>query len=164
MQVMKRLLFVFVLILCGYAGMAQEPRHALGLRLDGGDGFGPAISFQYMMSDYNRVELDLGTNTAYTHNSWGLAGIFQRVWVIDRGFNWYAGLGGRVGSWNWDKNNYTGTEAGGTFVAAVANLGIEYTFPIKIQISIDARPELGLVNHGGDSYTNSIALSVRYRF
>ena len=160
---MKRLLLVIVLILSAYFGMAQEPRHALGLRLDGGDGFGPAISFQYMMSDYYRLELDLGNNSAYTHSSWGVAGIFQRVWVIDRGFNWYLGAGGRVGSWDWNKN-YTGTETGGLFVAAVANLGIEYTFPIKLQISIDARPELGLVNHGGDSYTNSIALSVRYRF
>lgn len=161
---MKRLFFVFVLILIGYVGMAQEPRHALGLRLDGGDGFGPAISFQYMMSDYTRLEMDLGTNSAYNHNSWGLAGILQRVWVIDRGFNWYLGAGGRVGSWNWDTTKYTGTETGGTFVAVVANAGIEYTFPFKIQVSIDARPELGLVNHGGDTYTNSIALSVRYRF
>jgi hypothetical protein len=49
------------------------------------------------------------------------------------------------------------------FLSAVGNVGIEYTFPIKIQVSLDARPEFGLINNG-EAFGNSIALSVRYRF
>jgi hypothetical protein len=162
MQVMKRHFFVFVFILFAYFGMAQETNHALGLRLGGGDGFGTSISYQHGLTDLNRLEFDLGMHSGHDYNSWGLAGIYQWVWDIEKGFSWYAGAGGRLGSWNWE-SSYTGSKNGGMFLSAVGNVGIEYTFPIKIQVSLDARPEFGLINNG-EAFGNSIALSVRYRF
>jgi hypothetical protein len=160
---MRRIVFAFVLILTAYIGSAQVSNHAIGLRLGGGDGFGPEISYQHGLSDLNRLEFDLGIYTSHTYSAWGLAGIYQWVWKIDDGFNWYAGAGGRIGSWSWDHNNYVGTDSDGIFISAAGDVGIEYTFPIRIQVSLDARPEIGLINKG-DFFRTNVAFSVRYNF
>jgi hypothetical protein len=162
METMRRLLFAFVLILSANIGSAQLAQHAIGLRLGGGDGFGTEISYQHALSDANRLEFDLGMHSGNNYNAWGLAGIYQWVWNIDGGFNWYAGVGGRIGSWNWD-SGYKGTNNSGIFLAAAGDVGIEYSFPIGIQVALDVRPELGIINHG-DAFRNNIAFSVRYQF
>ncbi len=159
---MRKLLFAFAFILTANIVDAQTANHAIGLRLGGGDGFGTEISYQHGLNDLNRLEFDLGMHNGNHYNAWGLAGIYQWVWNIDGGFNWFAGAGGRIGSWSWD-HSYTGTDGGGVYLAAAGDVGIEYTFPIGIQIGLDARPELGLINHG-DAFRNNIAFSVRYRF
>ena len=159
---MRRLLFAFAFILLANIGNAQLAQHAIGLRIGGGDGFGTEISYQHGLSDINRLEFDLGMHTGNNYNAWGLAGIYQWVWNIDGGFNWYAGAGGRIGSWNWD-TKYQGTNSSGVFLAVAGDIGIEYSFPIGIQVALDARPELGIINHG-DLFRNNIAFSVRYQF
>jgi len=158
---MRRLFFAFVLVLLANIGNAQIADHALGLRLGGGDGFGTEISYQHGLSSLNRLEFDLGMHSSNHYNAWGLAGIYQWVWNIDGGFNWYAGAGGRIGSWHWDTDYRT--DNNGIFLAVAGDIGIEYVFPIGIQISLDARPEIGLINHG-DAFRNNIAFSVRYQF
>jgi len=163
MKTMRKLLFAFVLILSANIGSAQLAQHAIGLRLGGGDGFGTEISYQHALSDANRLEFDLGMHSGNNYNAWGLAGIYQWVWNIDGGFNWYAGVGGRIGSWTWDTNKYNGTNSSGIFLAAAGDVGIEYSFPIGIQVALDVRPELGIINHG-DAFRNNIAFSVRYQF
>jgi hypothetical protein len=159
---MRRLLFAFAFILTANIVNAQIAQHAIGLRLGGGDGFGTEISYQHGLGDLNRLELDLGMHSGSNYNAWGLAGIYQWVWNIDGGFNWYAGAGGRIGSWSWD-SKYTGTNNSGIFLAAAGDVGIEYAFPIGIQVALDARPEIGLISHG-NSFQNNIAFSVRYQF
>jgi len=159
---MRKLLFAFVLILSVNIGNAQVANHAIGLRLGSGDGFGTEISYQQGLGSINRFEFDLGMHSGDNYDAWGLAGIYQWVWNIDGGFNWYAGAGGRIGSWNWD-SKYTGGNSSGVFLAAAGNVGIEYSFPVGIQLSLDARPEIGLISHG-NSFQDNIALSVRYRF
>lgn len=159
---MRRLFFAFVLILLANISNAQIADHAIGLRLGGGNGFGTEISYQHGLSDLNRLEFDLGMHNGNSYNSWGLAGIYQWVWNIDGGFNWYAGAGGRIGSWNWD-TGYKGSNNSGVFLAAAGNVGIEYVLPIGIQISLDARPEFGLIYHD-NAFINNIAFSVRYQF
>jgi hypothetical protein len=159
---MRKLLFAFALILSVNIGNAQVANHAIGLRLGGGDGFGTEISYQHGLSDRNRLEFDLGMHSGSNYNAWGLAGIYQWVWNIDGGFNWYAGAGGRIGSWSWD-SGYKGTNNSGVFLAAAGDVGIEYAFPVGIQLALDARPEIGIISHG-NSFQNNIALSVRYQF
>jgi hypothetical protein len=163
METMRRLFFAFVFILLANVGNAQISNHAIGLRLGGGDGFGTEISYQMGLTDLNRLEFDLGMHSANNYSAWGLAGIYQWVWNIDRGLNWYAGAGGRIGSWSWNYNKYTGSDSGGIFLAAAGDVGIEYCFPVGIQIGLDARPEIALINRG-DAFRNNIAFSVRYRF
>ncbi len=159
---MRRLFFAFALILSVNIASAQFSQHAIGLRLGGGDGFGTEISYQHALSDINRFEFDLGLHSGNDYSAWGLAGIYQWVWNIDGGFNWYAGAGGRIGSWSWD-SGYGGTNSSGIFLSAAGDIGIEYSFPVGIQIGLDARPEIGLINHG-DAFHNNIAFSVRYQF
>lgn len=159
---MRKLLISFILILSVIAGKAQIANHAIGLRLGGGNGFGTEISYQHGWGDINRLEFDLGMQSGSHYNAWGLSGLYQWVWNIDGGFNWYAGAGGRIGSWSYD-SGYPGTNNGGLFLAAAGQVGIEYIFPIGIQLSLDARPAINLIN-SGDSFNNDIAFSIRYQF
>ena len=162
MKSMKRLYFALMLILSVSLVNAQGSKNAIGLRLGGGEGIGTEISFQHMLSDINRMEFDLGMLSGNQYSAWGVAGIYQWVWKIDTGFNWFAGAGGRIGTWSWD-NSYKGSNSGGILLAAVGNVGIEYSFPVGIQLGLDYRPQINLISHG-DALGNSIALSVRYKF
>ena len=163
MKIMKKLyLAFFALILSANLVNAQFAKNALGLRFGGGAGFGSEISYQRGLSDINRLELDLGWISGSHYNATSIAGIYQWVWEIDNGFNWFAGAGGRIGSWNWD-HTYTGSDNGGVLLGIVGNVGIEYSFPVGIQLGLDYRPEIGLINHD-NAFGNNIALSVRYRF
>jgi hypothetical protein len=159
---MRKLLVAVLLILSAFVGNAQFSKHAIGLRLGGGDGFGTEISYQHGLTDLNRIEFDLGMHSGNHYNAWGVAGVYQWVWNIDGEFNWFAGAGGRIGSWSWD-HTYTGADSGGIYLAAAGDVGIEYTFPIGIQLALDARPEIGLINRG-DAFNTNIAFSIRYRF
>jgi hypothetical protein len=159
---MRRIYFVFALLLTTTFANGQFSRNAIGLRLGAGDGLGTEISFQHGLTDINRIELDLCMLSGNNYTAWSVAGIYQWVWELNGGFNWYAGAGGRLGTWSWD-NTYTGYDGGGILLGAVGDIGIEYSFPSGIQLGLDARPEIGLINHG-NAFRNNYALSVRYRF
>ena len=159
---MKKLFFVFAMLLSVNMASAQFSNNGIGLRLGSGDGFGTEISFQHRLKDVNRIELDLGTNSNNQYSAWSLAGIYQWTYGIDEHLSWFAGAGGRIGSWSQNKAYIGEDNTGGMLLAAVGNVGLEYSFPIGIQIGLDARPEIGLI-HGG-LLRNSLALSVRYQF
>ena len=159
---MKRLLIGFILIISVNFSQAQIADHALGLRFGGGNGFGTEISYQHGLGDVNRLEFDLGLQSGGNHSAWGLTGLYQWVWNIDDGFNWYAGVGGIIGSWNWD-DDYDGSNDGGAFLAVAGDIGIEYSFPIGIQLSLDARPAINLLNNG-DSFGTNVGFGIRYKF
>jgi hypothetical protein len=160
---MRKLFLGFSFILLTNIVNAQLPKHAIGLRLGGGEGFGTELSYQHGLNDKNRLEFDLGMRSNKLYNAWGVTGLYHWVWNIQPGFNWYAGAGARIGSWTWDSVNYLGTENGGLFLSGAGNIGIEYTLPIKIQFALDARPEFGLIAIG-DSFRTNVSISVRYQF
>ncbi len=134
-------------------------QNALGLRLGDSNGFGAEISYQRALSDNNRLEFDLGWRSGNTYDGFKLAGLYQWVWHIDGGFNWYAGVGGGVGSYSFDNNDYDDE----TFVFAAGDIGIEYNFDIPLQLSLDFRPELGFGTFR-DDLDFDIALGIRYQF
>ena len=141
-------------------------KNALGLRFGDNDGFGAELSYQRKLSEKNRLELDLGLRNGDFIDSFKLAGLYQWVWNIDGGFNWYAGVGGGVGSWSYN-NNYKGfnNDESNTFAFAAGNLGIEYNFDVPIQVSLDIRPEFYFSDgYRENNYGSDIALSIRYRF
>jgi hypothetical protein len=163
---MKRIILSAIMLMgLAFAAQAQEiSKNALGLRLGDNDGFGAEISYQLGLSQNNRLELDLGFRNDNRYNNdvdaFKLAGIYQWVWNIDGGFNWYAGVGGGIGSWN--DHNF---DDNGTFVFAAGDIGIEYSFQeAPILLSLDFRPEIGAVNYYGDNYSSDIALGVRFKF
>lgn len=139
-------------------------KNALGLRLGSNDGFGGEISYQRELNDNNRLELDLGFRNSNEVDAFKVIGLYQWVWNIEDGFNWYAGAGGGLGSWSHNQNNLNDN---GVFIVATGDIGIEYNFQqAPIQLSLDYRPEfyINSDNYRKDNYGSDIALSVRYRF
>jgi hypothetical protein len=160
----KNILLASMLFGLAISAQAQSfSKNAIGLRLGSNDGFGTEISYQGKLSPMNRLEVDLGWRNSNNEDNLKLAGIYQWVWNLDGGLNWYAGVGGGVGSWRY---NYNGVKDNGAFAFVAGDVGIEYDFKFPLQLSLDARPELYL---NSDSYVDDhfgpdVALGVRYRF
>lgn len=159
----KLILSAIMLFSLAYSSQAQDiSKNALGLRLGDNDGFGGEISYQRGLSKNNRLELDLGWRNSKHVDAFKLTGVYQWVWNIDDGFNWYAGVGAGVGSWSTDHNNY---QDNGSFVFIAGDVGIEYGFDeVPILLSLDFRPEFGGKGYYENNYGSDIALGIRYRF
>lgn len=163
---MKKIILSAIVLMGLTSVTAQDiSENAIGLRLGSNDGFGAEVSYQRRLADANRLELDLGWRNNKNVDAFKLTGIYQWVWNIDGGFNWYAGVGGGVGSWS---INNPSIKESGTFVFAAGDIGIEYNFDeAPIQLSLDIRPELYLISddyYRNDNFGSDIALSVRYKF
>ena len=160
-----KILSAFLLLGLVFSVNAQEiSKNALGLRLGDNDGFGGEITYQRGLSDNNRLEFDLGWRNSKDVDAFKIVGLYQWVWNIDGGFNWYAGAGAGVGSWSFNQNGFKDS---GSFVLAAGDIGIEYLFDFPLQLSLDFRPE---IYFGGDyadfrdGFGPDIALGIRYRF
>lgn len=133
--------------------------NAIGLRLGDSDGLGAEISYQRALGDNNRLELDLGWRTGNDFDGFKLTGLYQWVWNIDSGFNWYAGAGGGVGAYDFEAP----INDSETFFFFAGDVGIEYDFDIPLLLSLDFRPEIGFGDLNDDTNFD-IALSIRYQF
>ena len=167
---MKKLLLAAVMLLgVAFTAQAQEERNALGLRLGDNDGFGGEVSYQRYLSSGNRLELDLGWRDSERYDAVKLTGVYQWVWNIEGGFNWYAGVGGGLGTWEFDDDDvppgFDDDDDSGTFVFLAGNIGIEYNFDIPLQLSLDFRPEVYFGDDfRDDDFGPDIALGIRYKF
>ena len=168
----KIILSVIMLIGLAFTSQAQEiSKNALGLRFGDSGGFGTEITYQRGLGDNNRLELDLGwrnrnnyNNDNYDDNALKLTGLYQWVWNIDGGFNWYAGVGGGVGTYNRDYYNNDINYNNGAFAFVAGDIGIEYNFDIPLLISLDFRPEFGGSDYYRDNYGSDVALALKYQF
>lgn len=161
----------FLLFFAGISMQAQEiSNHALGLRLGDSDGFGAEISYQKSINRYNRLEIDLGWRDSREYDAFKLAAIYQWVHSIDGNFNWYYGFGGGLGSSDFAAttggNGQTVTPNGGFFLFGAGDIGVEYNFDIPLLLSLDFRPEIGILGYGdfSDNFDFDIALGIRYQF
>ena len=141
---------------------AQEiSDNAIGLRLGDSDGLGTEITYQRKLGADTRLEIDLGWRNGNGFDGFKVAGLHQWIWNIDGGFNWYAGVGGGLGIYDFDSPvNDNRSE---TFVFAAGNIGIEYDFDIPLLLSLDFRPEVGFGDIN-DDIDFDIAFSIRYQF
>ncbi len=158
-------LFLLSIALFGFVltSNAQEiSENAIGLRLGDSDGFGAEISYQRALGSDTRLELDLGLRSGNGYDGFKLAALHQWVWLLDGNFNWFAGVGGGLGSYSFD-NVPAGYDDSETFIFAAGDIGIEYNFDIPLVISIDARPEFGFGDYR-DDLDFDIALGIRYQF
>lgn len=165
---MKKIFLIAIAFVGGTIFMnAQDiADNAIGLRIGDSDGFGAEVSYQLGLSDNNRLELDLGLRTGDDYDGFKLAGIYQWVWNIDGGFNWYAGPGAGLASYGYkyyDANDRK-VKDNQTFVFIAGDIGIEYIFDIPLMLSLDFRPELAFGNDYNDDLDFDIALGIRYRF
>jgi hypothetical protein len=163
----KVLLSAFLLIGLAFSSRAQE-KNAIGLRLGDNDGFGGEVSYQRRLSSDNRLEFDLGWRDSRHYDAIKLAGLYQWVWNIDGGFNWYAGVGGGLGSWEYNDDDLpppNNDDDSGVFAFVAGDIGIEYNFDIPLQISLDLRPEFYFNDDfRDDNFAGDIGLGVRYKF
>ena len=159
---MKKIFLTLTLIVSMVSAIkAQADNKAIGLRLGGGFGGGAEISYQQPLDKSNRLEVDLGLN------SWGfgLNGIYQWVWDLSDlgdGFNWYAGVGAGIGTYNFNYGN--DIHANRDFsIGVLGQVGLEYKFEIPLTLSLDYRPGIYFVPSFNGSY-DGICLGARYRF
>jgi len=164
---MKKLILLAIFVIGATAATQAQTisENALGLRFGGGNGYGAEVSYQRGLGDNNRLEFDLGINNRNDkYDAVKLVGLYQWVWNIESGFNWYAGVGGGVGSVK-DNRDRDDRRNDGAFIFAAGDIGIEYNFDIPLLISLDFRPEIGFGGYDVyDDFYPSIALGLRYQF
>lgn len=162
---MRRLILFTVLVMGILCANAQDiSKNAIGLRLGDNDGFGGEISYQRGLQANNRLEFDLGWRSSNHVDAIKLVGLYQWVWNIQGGFNWYAGAGAGLGTWNVD---YKGAKDDGFYFLVAGDIGIEYNFDnVPLQLSLDFRPELYLNSDDWreDNFGPDIALGIRYKW
>ena len=140
--------FVILAAVLGFAVVASAQPRALGVRA----GWGGELSYQHTLGASNFAELDLG----WFHNGIDVAGIYDFMIYDNGGFGFYAGPGANVGLFSTDDaKNAIALGVGG-------QVGLEYKFPIPLQISLDWRPMYFFGDHGFDYY--GAALGIRYLF
>ena len=160
---MKKIIIAAALVL-GFAVAASAQPRAVGLRL----GYGADISYQHNINGGNFIEADLGLgnfsflNVAGTYNFM----IAKPDWTDKGEWGFYAGPGVALGV------------GSGIFNIGIAGqAGLEYKFDdIPLQLSVDVRPQLGLVTAStkveGETYRASSFglwgwyphLGIRYMF
>ncbi|MDF4222145.1 MULTISPECIES: hypothetical protein [Maribacter] len=159
MKILKGITVLVFMATCSLS--AQEiANHALGLRLGDSDGFGAEVSYQKSLTRDTRLEFDLGWRDSRNFNAFKIAGLYQWVRPIEGDFQWYYGVGGGLGNVDFPGDD------GGLFVFAAGDVGIEYNFNIPLILSLDFRPELGVVGYDGfsDNFDFDIGLGIRYQF
>lgn len=163
---MKKLILLTICLL-GFTFSSQAQSiadHALGLRLGDSGGFGTEISYQNGLGDNNRLELDLGWGDNSHYDAFKLVGLYQWLWNIESGFNWYVGAGAGLGTRDFhDADDHSHADDSDFFALLAGDIGIEYNFDIPLLLSLDFRPELGLDDYG-DDVDFDIALGIRYQF
>ncbi len=163
---MKRIVLILIAIaFFSFTGNAQEiANNAIGVRLGDNDGFGAEVNYQRRISENNRLEFGLGVRNNRKLSAFKLVGIYQWVWNIDGGFNWYAGPGVGVGQINYDNDfpEFSGRDTE-TFAFVAGDVGLEYSFDFPLLVSIDFRPELGFGEYRKDVIFD-IGLAARYQF
>ena len=149
---MKKIFLIAALAL-GFAVAASAQPRAIGVRV----GNGGEVSYQHSLGN-NFLEVDgglgLGFDGVFNVGATGIYNfmIAQPQWT-DRGeWGFYAGAGAAVGL------------SQSLYLGATGQVGLEYTFWFPLQLSIDIRPQLGLVNSAFGIWGWYPSLGVRYRF
>ena len=161
---MKKYIFLILIVVAfGYEGSAQKiAKNAIGLRLGDNDGFGPEINYQRGIGDNNRLEFGFAWHNNKHHDAVKLTGIYQWVWNIEGGFNWYAGPGAGFGVVRYNTYDYFLNENSDLYAFVTGDVGIEYNFDIPLMLSLDVRPQfnLGYI----DDLNLDFGLGIRYQF
>lgn len=157
---MKKLLLSMMLLLMVVVAADAQSR-SIGGRL----GHGIEFSYQHSVGASNMVNLQVGLPF---FNGFGLEGVVTYDWIFpitswqEQGtWNWYAGVGGGVGMW--DFNHPVG------FAGVAGRIGVEYNFWFPMQLSLDWSPVIGpSFGHdkvGFNAYgMSSFGLGIRYLF
>lgn len=157
---MKKYLFVALLAVASIAAYAQ-PR-AIGANI----GYGVGFSYQHGFGEANM--LDVAVNIPFFN---GIGGIVTYDWIDPFGatvpwnekgeWHWYMGVGGAGGIYGFKDVNW--------YAGAAGHFGIEYDFWFPMQLSVDWRPNIGVVGDDGVRFNarglyDGISIGIRYKF
>lgn len=158
---MKRLVLTATVLLGIVVAANAQPR-AIGARL----GYATEFSYQHTVGGANFIEANLGT-FGYTNLQVSASYNFmiaQPNWTSRGEWGFYAGPGVALG---------TGFRKGyACNFNILGQIGLEYTFWFPLQLSVDLRPEIGILagndrvyfHDWGLYYGFAPQISVRYRF
>ena len=142
---MKKIIAIAVAILC-FAAVASAQPKALGIRAT----YGAELSYQHNAGP-GFWEFDLGL----FNNLLDVVCVYDFNIAPIGPLNLYAGPGAYVAMWPGRENNLA--------AGLVGQIGLEYTFNIPLQISLDWRPCFNFVNGFVGNYYGA-ALGLRYAF
>lgn len=146
---MKKVILLAAMMLGITIAASAQPR-AVGIRF----GYGVEATYQHTLSSQNFIEANLGLesfnalNVAATYN-WML---LQPNWTDKGEWGVYAGVGAALG---YDYKLRAGV---------AGQVGLEYRFWFPLQLSVDIRPQLGLINSHFGIWGWAPCLSARYTF
>ncbi len=162
---MKKLFAVLAVVaLTSFVAVNAQPR-AIGANI----GSGVGVSYQHSLGEANMI--DVAVNIPLLQG-FGIGGICTYDWVNPFGtaIPW-----NEKGSWNWSlgvgaAGGIYGFTYPAWYVGAAGHVGVAYDFWFPLQLSVDWRPNIGVVGAGGyvdfnkQGLFDGIALGVRYLF
>ncbi len=160
---MKKSIFLTaILAVFAVATAVAQPR-AIGANI----GYGVGVSYQHSLGDANMI--DLAVNIPFFN---GIGAICTYDWVNPFGtaIPW-----SEKGSWNWSlgvgaTGGIYGFGAPAWYVGAAGHVGVAYDFWFPLELSLDWRPNIGVVGtngyvgFNGSGLYDGISLGVRYLF
>lgn len=171
---MKKVLMTLVALVAFTIGAVAQD--GIGLRLGTGSAFNAEVSYQKMLSQRNRLELDLGGDIAlapglnYNHYSGLLTGAYHWRFNIIENFGWFVGPAAGIGFWTEYYRNNPELNHSAFNLNIGAQGGVEYYFNgIPLMVSLDSRPMIDVLGFGKDynhynPFSWGVCASVRYTF
>ena len=157
----KSLILAAILAVVSVATAVAQPR-AIGANI----GWGLDVSYQHSLGEANMIDLSvnipmfagIGATATYDWvNPFGT----EIPWSNKGEWNWSLGVGAGVGIY--------GFNAPVVYAGAVGHVGVEYNFWFPLQLSVDYRPNIGIVAGNKTVGLNTagfygVSLGVRYLF
>ena len=157
----KSIILVAILAIVSVGSAIAQPR-AIGANL----GYGIDLSYQHSLGEANMIDLSVnipffeGIGATATYD-W--VNPFGTVipWDYEGQWNWNLGVGAGLGIY--------GFKAPAFYAGVVGHVGVSYDFWFPMQLSLDYRPNIGIVGGEGITFNTSglysgITLGVRYLF
>ena len=157
----KSIILVAILAIVIVGSAIAQPR-AIGANL----GYGIDLSYQHSLGEANMIDLSInipffeGIGATATYD-W--VNPFGAVipWDYEGQWNWNLGVGAGLGIY--------GFKAPAFYAGVVGHVGVSYDFWFPMQLSLDYRPNIGIVGGEGITFNTSglysgITLGVRYLF
>ena len=157
----KSIILVAILAIVSVGSVIAQPR-AIGANI----GYGIDLSYQHSLGEANMIDVSInvpffeGIGATATYD-W--VNPFGAVipWDYEGQWNWNLGVGAGLGIY--------GFKAPAFYAGVVGHVGISYDFWFPMQLSLDYRPNIGIVGGEGLTFNTSglysgITLGVRYLF
>ena len=157
----KSLILAAILAVISVGSAVAQPR-AIGANI----GYGIDLSYQHSLGEANMI--DVSVNVPFFEGI-GATATYDWVnpfgavipWDYEGQWNWNLGVGAGLGIY--------GFNAPAFYAGVVGHVGISYDFWFPMQLSLDYRPNIGIVGGEGLTFNTSglysgITLGVRYLF